>query len=541
MRSELIRTYKSLHTWTGIVAGMALFIAFYAGALTVFKEPLSRWATPPGAHGATVPLGDAPALIAATLAVRPAIADRFRLDLVAEGNGAGGMRLSWDESDGSEDDHDRGNDRHFSATLAPDGSVRVAEQRPAKLAEFLDVLHRVVGLPYDTDPNRWVMGVVAALYALALISGVVVLLPTLAKDFFALRLGRNLKRMWLDAHNVIGIVSLPFHVIMALTATVFAFHDGLYAAQDAALYDGKIDALWRAGTPKPPRVAPDPASLLAPAELVARARAAAPGFEPVALHYARVGKSGANVRVWGRAPTDIARTPEGGFILMDPYTGKIGGTDYTPGLQPGSAATLTSFFALHFASFGGPSVAWAYFVLGLAGAFLFYTGNLLWVESRRRSERAGHGPVEQRRATRWMAAATVGVCLGCICAVSLAIAAAKGLHGVVADPGEWHRLVYYTVFLGAVAWSFVAGAARAGVHLLWGAAIATALIPALSLAAWLVPGTWWVSADTATLAVDLVAGAGALAFAAMARRTGRRVAAGRSDSVWAASRPGMAA
>ena len=42
MRSEFIRIYKSVHTWTGIIAGMALFIAFYAGAITIFKAPLAR-------------------------------------------------------------------------------------------------------------------------------------------------------------------------------------------------------------------------------------------------------------------------------------------------------------------------------------------------------------------------------------------------------------------------------------------------------------------------------------------------------------------
>lgn len=90
---------------------------------------------------------------------------------------------------------------------------------------FVDVLHRVVGLPVDSDPNRWFMGIVASLYAIALVSGVIVLLPSLVKDFFALRVGKNLKRMWLDAHNVVGIVSLPFHIVMALSSVVFAFHD----------------------------------------------------------------------------------------------------------------------------------------------------------------------------------------------------------------------------------------------------------------------------------------------------------------------------
>jgi hypothetical protein len=34
MRSDVVRLYKVVHTWTGITAGMFLFIAFYAGSIT---------------------------------------------------------------------------------------------------------------------------------------------------------------------------------------------------------------------------------------------------------------------------------------------------------------------------------------------------------------------------------------------------------------------------------------------------------------------------------------------------------------------------
>ena len=132
------------------------------------------------------------------------------------------------------------------------GGVRVSEQHPSRLVEFIDVLHRVVGLPVDSDPNRWIMGVICVLYTVALVSGVVVLLPSLVKDFFALRVGRNLKRMWLDAHNVVGIVSLPFHLVIAFSAAVFGLHDMVYLAQDKFIYrDGLSATVARDSVPRP--------------------------------------------------------------------------------------------------------------------------------------------------------------------------------------------------------------------------------------------------------------------------------------------------
>src|SRR3546814_1449420 len=43
LRSATLRTFTAVHTWTGLVAGFALFVAFYAGAITVFHHELPAW------------------------------------------------------------------------------------------------------------------------------------------------------------------------------------------------------------------------------------------------------------------------------------------------------------------------------------------------------------------------------------------------------------------------------------------------------------------------------------------------------------------
>jgi len=140
---------------------------------------------------------------------------------------------------------------------------------------------------------------------------------------------------------------------------------------------------------------------------------------------------------------------------------------------------------------------------------------------------------EQRRDTALMAAATVGVCIGCVAGLSLTLAAAKWLPGRVQDMAAWHVGIYYAVFFASVVWAFFRGAARAATPLLWLAVACTLAIPASSLLGWLAPsaGAW---ADGALLGVDLTALAGALALAWMARATARRVRSGPRDSVWSA-------
>lgn len=537
MRSDIVRIYKSVHTWTGILSGMALFIAFYAGALTVFKEPLARWASPPTAESA-VPLSRAQELILQTLRADPGAAREFTIHLQdAEHVPA---RMGWHVRDPGADDHDETSARHYVATLGAEGAAQVRETHPSQLASFIDVLHRVVGLPVDNDPNRWIMGVVSGLYALALISGVIVLLPSLVKDFFALRVGKNLKRMWLDAHNVVGIVSLPFHLIMALTAVVFAFHDGIYFLQNKLLHDGKLAAAFQ-GPRAAPGTAParDPAAMLPPLELVARARALSPGFEPTMLQYQQPAGPRATVRVWGKDSTAVSPRARGGFVALDPYSGKTLSSDFLPGRQNAPNLVVSSFFSLHMAAFGGTPVQWMYFLLGLAGAWLFYSGNLLWIETRRRkASRLEESLPAQRLDTRLMAAATVGICLGCVCGISLTIVGGKWLHGHVGDLNAWHQILYYAAFFAAIAWAFLRGGALAAVHLLWAAAALTLAIPATTLLAWAVPALgMWAHGSYASLGVDATALVGALGFAWMARITSRRVRYGVSDSVWSA--PGL--
>lgn len=372
---------------------------------------------------------------------------------------------------------------------------------------------------------------------MALVSGVVVLLPSLVKDFFALRVGRNIKRMWLDAHNVVGIISLPFHIVMALTAAIFAFHDGIYALQDRLFHDGGMATAFQG-----PRGAPgsparrDPAGMLPPQELVARVRAQAPGFEPTMLQYQRVDTPRATVRVWGKDAQAVSPRARGGFAAIDPYTGKVTSRDFMPGHQNTPNLVISSFFALHMAAFGGTAVQWMYFLLGLAGAWLFYSGNLLWIETRRKSASRRHpGQPVQRRDTRLMASATVGICLGCVCGISLSIVGGKWLHGHVADLDAWHQLLYYGAFFASIAWAFWRGGALAAVHLLWAAATLTLAIPLSTLAGWLVPSSgWWAHASASALGVDATALVGAFGLAWMARVTARRVSSGTTDSVWSA-------
>lgn len=514
IRSDIVRMYKEVHGWVGIISGLALFIAFYAGAITMFEVPLQRWASAPPALAPAPSLARTPELVAQVVNAHPEAAESHDIHVVLGPEQP--ARLTWEGGGG---EHKPGT-IHY-ASLDARGGLQVVDQGPSQVAELIDVLHQQVGLPFDHEISMPIMGVIALLYGVALISGTIVLLPSLVKDMFAVRIGKNVKRMWLDIHNVLGLFSLPFHIIMALSAVVFAFHDQFYDSQALAT-PARIE---ERGAPAPKMSGKRP--VLPPSAVVAQLAKEVPGFAPITLSYQN-GPRGASIRVQGRDPRYAMRGADFGIAVIDPYSGAIKSVDYLPGKQGLGFATLSSFFGLHFGNYGGAPVRWGYFLLGLGGAALFYTGNLLWVESRRKRERKS-GAISQTAATRILAGLTVGVSLGCVTGISTTIAAAKFLPWLGLPPAAWHSPIYYTVFLIMTAWSLVRGGARAGGELLVVTVIAYLAIPAASLLGRL--GLGWHHGGADWL-VDLTAASGAVGAALMAKHAFRRAGMRPSDSVW---------
>lgn len=529
IRADIIKVYKTVHTWTGITCGFALFIAFYAGALTMFKEPIARWASPPSVGVAAVPLDDAPRLLELVAAAHPQAREEG-ITLHLRGHENEPARVTWEEDEPHEAGQPHGH-VHWWATLKPDGTLLANQEEPSELAEFINELHMRVGIPHPW--GSYFMGVVSLLYGVALIAGVIVLLPSLVKDLFALRVGQNLKRMWLDAHNVIGITALPFHIAMAVTATALSFSGELWSAQEAVIFGGKQEILNERDNE--PFKAPEPIGeagvMMAPSQLLQKLKVQVPDFEPRVMIFKNIGDKAASVRIAGAERGYVGDTHLGG-VMLSAVTGELLKDGALPSRQDPDRRASETFFGLHTGQYEGATITWAYFFLGFSGAWLFYSGNLLWIETRRKKARNG-GEVEQSRSTRHLGSATVGVCLGCVAGISLTIVAAKWLHGRVADLNHWHELIYYVVFLASVAWAFVWGAARSAVHLLWLSAAGTMAIPLTTLAALLFPALgMWAHGSAATIGVDVVALIGALCFAWMAVATQRRITTGPADSIW---------
>lgn len=521
MKAATLRSYMALHTWTGLVAGFALFIAFYAGAITIFTDELHVWQS----RGAQVepmqPVANAQALIDAVLAVHPGAKEQFFLRLPSPQEPH--LRLEWYEKTAG------GGKLEHSFELSPAGAL--LDVKPAsELAHFLYHLHYTAGLPESW--GIYVLGVVCVLYGLALASGVVIYLPTLVRDVFALRVGKNLKRMWQDAHNAIGMLSLPFHLMFAWSSAVLTLGLVMLAPFQFLVFDGKLLQMLQpdiaASVPfKPSGVA---APLLPAPQLMAAAQQALPGIQLQTLSYRHAGDANGEVEIYGQVAQRTLTSL--GVVVMRSGSGElrrvISPDSYSPGMR-----FLRGLQTLHFGNYGDYAVKWVYFVLGLAGAFLFYSGNLLWIESRRKRQRS-----IQPRSGRLMAQGTLGVCLGAVLGISAVFLVNKLL---VLAPGQlplWEARSYYAVFFAAIVWAFARPPARGGFELLALNALLSLLLP---LAQWWTSGRDPVSAvvagDWVVAGVDAVALLFAWGYWSMARAMLARGKHGDPCSVWSLQAP----
>jgi uncharacterized iron-regulated membrane protein len=518
--THVIKNYQALHTWTGIVAGLLLFIGFFAGALTMFERTLDAWSQPPITRLAALNVAQMEQLIEHVAATEQPPESGFSLNFDDQALAP----MVWGRERGF-----NVNPNLWLASLDGDGQLELQQQQPSNLATLIDQLHQTAGIPGTLGHESLgviVMGVASLLYFLALVSGLILWLPAWRKDLFAMRNGRNKKRFWLDGHNAVGIISLPFHLVISITVVVFAFHDVFYGSLQEAVYGDKPMFDFNNGVTQHQQ----PLQQLAPlSNVIAQIEQRAPDYQLSQLEYLRLNRPGASLRASLEHNSAVVRGPHAAYLLLNPYSGEIIDDTYMPDSDSGWMVPVTSFFALHFGSFGGTPMRWAYFLLGLGGAFLFFSGNLLWLEARRKKMRRHSSEVSQPLSVRVMAKLTVAIPLATVLAVALGLALSKWL-ALWPQHSNWDfiGLFYITVSLSLfAAWRLTAGELL--LTLLRLLSLACALVPMTSLLACVTDIGLWPSSGTGW-GVDAVAAVFAvLSFVAAKRLAQRQWAA---DSLW---------
>ncbi len=220
-------------------------------------------------------------------------------------------------------------------------------------------------------PGKLFLGAMGLLLLVAIVSGVVLYAPFMRKLAFGdIRHGRTARLKWLDLHNLLGIVTLVWALVVGATGVVNTLADVLLQYWQSTEIAAMLEPYE--GQPPPARLAPMEQS-------VARARALQPGMQVRFIAFP--GTPFASAHHYGvymggdQALTARLYKP----VLVDAGTGLV--TDQRT--LPWYLTALLLSQPLHFGDYGGAGMQFLWALLDLATIVVLGSGLYLWLKRGR--------------------------------------------------------------------------------------------------------------------------------------------------------------
>ncbi|MDE1147105.1 MAG: PepSY-associated TM helix domain-containing protein [Azospirillaceae bacterium] len=370
MSASSIRTWGAVHKWTSLVCTLFLLVICLTGLPLVFRDEIDGWLSddPPYATlPANAPLANIDGLVAKARALHP---DRIVTSLFMDDDEPKVvvfMTPSW------------------PAFLDPDNRTWVkfdsrtgdvlAESPPPgqQKSDFLSIMLNLHMDLFAGLPGELFMGFMALLFVVAIVSGVVLYGPFTRKlDFGTVRTRRTRRVRWLDLHNLLGVTTLAWALVVGATGVMNELSTplfGLWQMTDVRA----ILAPWQ-GKPSPS------AEELAPVETaLANARAALPGMATTSVVFpGSPFGSPQHYVIWTKGDTTLTSR------LLTPVlaAARTGAVDVVAPM-PWYLRALEVSRPLHFGDYGGMPLKILWALLDVVTIIVLASGLYLWIARRR--------------------------------------------------------------------------------------------------------------------------------------------------------------
>jgi len=372
MKDSFRQSMKWFHTWVGLIVGWVLFFMFLTGTLGYFYQEITRWMEPERPF------------------IEHNISNERLLDIAQAYliNNAQGVD-EWDIMLPSVRDQNlRVGWRHPAEAGKKRGKYKIKvldantgdeiERRATGGGRLLYRMHyRFHYLP--TEISYWIVGFCSMLMLLAVITGVVIH-KKIFTDFFTFRAKKGLLG-WLDIHNVLSVIALPFHFMITYSGLLFFLFTYMVLSTNLQTNEDELDAMLDEIYPRTAHLekANQAAKMLDISILYQQAKTTWQADELSYVEMFAANDVNAHV-LFVRHETDITYNPED-EVMVNAVTGELI-------LQKPKEYTVTSmihngFFSLHEGHFAGSIARWIYFFTGLIGSAMIASGLILWTTKRK--------------------------------------------------------------------------------------------------------------------------------------------------------------
>lgn len=363
-----IRRWYAVHKWTSLICTIFMLLLCLTGLPLIFHHEIEDW------------LAEEHHAPAATTAVAPNL-DRMVTQALTLHPGLLPRVLSWDAEEGHVNVvmAPAGRDQDFAAFRiaefdADSGHMLPADPDQGKL-DFMTLMFRLHTDLFAGLPGMLFLGLMGILLVVSIISGAVVYGPFMRKlEFGTVRRTQSPRLKWLDLHNLLGIVTLCWFLVVGATGVINTLSTPLIQ-------------LWSLGELSemvaPYRDQPEPTQLASVQEAVSKARATLPGMEPSLVlwpgYLVEANRHHYMVMMRGTTPLTsrllkpvLIEADSGAFYMQRDLPWYLGGLLLS---QP-----------LHFGDYGGLPLKLLWTLLDLITIVVLVSGLYLWLARRRQTE-----------------------------------------------------------------------------------------------------------------------------------------------------------
>ncbi|MCY1193828.1 PepSY-associated TM region [compost metagenome] len=509
-----------LHTWAGLIFGWVLFAMFLTGTLAFFRPEITSWMQP------EIQARPTPAVQAVDLAQRylnEHAPDAKRWFITPPSNREPLIQMLYQVP------KPKPGERGFVRVKLDPVSGQAVTGRETRGGDFFYRFHFELETAFPW--GRWLASIAGMFMLVAIISGIITH-KKIFTDFFTFRPKKGGQRAWMDGHNVLSVLGLPFHLMITFSGLVL-FMIMLMPAGIQAVYENPrqyTDEVFKSFKITPPLNQPAPLVQIAP--LVAQAQDHWQGrVGRVTVN--NPGDAGATVTLVRDAADGVSYGRLAPYMRFDGVTGAFqeGEDDLSATVQ--TAGVITG---LHLGLFAEPLLRWFYFLVSLAGTGMVGTGLVLWIAKRR--QKARPGDVREAFSLRLVDGLNAGTIAGVVFGVAAFFLANRLLPAEMPGRQVWEVRAFFSAWGLSLVYAFLFQR-RKWQDLLAIAAAALALVPVVNafttsrhLGVSLPAGDWVMAG------FDLTCLASAALFGWMARKAARaRKAPAKASAKARAERP----
>ncbi|MCW0210667.1 MAG: PepSY domain-containing protein [Achromobacter sp.] len=509
-----------LHTWAGLIFGWVLFAMFLTGTLAFFRPEITSWMQP------EIQARPTPAVQAVDLAQRylnEHAPDAKRWFITPPSNREPLIQMLYQVP------KPKPGERGFVRVKLDPVSGQAVTGRETRGGDFFYRFHFELETAFPW--GRWLASIAGMFMLVAIISGIITH-KKIFTDFFTFRPKKGGQRAWMDGHNVLSVLGLPFHLMITFSGLVL-FMIMLMPAGIQAVYENPrqyTDEVFKSFKITPPLNQPAPLVQIAP--LVAQAQDHWHGrVGRVTVN--NPGDAGATVTLVRDAADGVSYGRLAPYMRFDGVTGAFqeGEDDLSATVQ--TAGVITG---LHLGLFAEPLLRWFYFLVSLAGTGMVGTGLVLWIAKRR--QKARPGDVREAFSLRLVDGLNAGTIAGVVFGVAAFFLANRLLPAEMPGRQVWEVRAFFSAWGLSLVYAFLFQR-RKWQDLLAIAAASLALVPVVNafttsrhLGVSLPAGDWVMAG------FDLTCLASAALFGWMARKAARaRKAPAKASAKARAERP----